>query len=407
MTATVSRPRADRTLRPGLVMVGILLIGANLRTAITTVGPVLGDVQHELRLSSVEASVLISLPLVAFALVSPFAPAVSRLLGLECTLGAALGLLTVGIVLRSVPGESALWSGTALLGIAIALLNVLLPALVKRDFPSRIGQVTGAYSAVQSAFAALAAGAAVPIAGLSESGWRLGLGIWAGLAVTALGVFAPQLRRRTAVPVAADDVTLDELRRPDPVGRSPWRTALGWQVTVFMGLQSIVYYVLITWLATIERAAGVDAAAAGTHQLLLNAFAIAGSLGCSALIPRFRDQRMLGAVAPALMILALVGMLAAPHLGAVWDSLAGLSGGATIVLALSLFGLRTDHHAQATALSGMAQSVGYLLAAAGPVVMGALHDAVSSWTPTLLVLMALELVLIVFGLLVGRRRVVG
>jgi len=407
MTSASGAAVARAALRPGVVLVGLLLIAANLRASITSVGPVLGELQQDLGLPSAAASALISLPLLAFAVVSPFAPALARRLGLEQALALALGVLALGIVLRSLPVAGLLWVGTILLGVAIALVNVELPALVKRDFPARIGQVTGTYSAVQAAFAALAAGLAVPVAGDDPSGWRLALGMWAGLAVIALAVFAPQLRRHDVVPPADDDLSLDELRDPDPAGRSPWSSALGWQVTAFMGLQSLAFYVIIAWLPSIERVAGIDAAEAGLHQLLFNGAAIAGSLAASALIPRLRDQRLLATVAPGLIATALLGILLAPGLTAIWVCVAGVSGGVCIVVALSLFGLRTDHHTQAAALSGMAQSVGYLLAAAGPLLIGALHDLTGSWTPGLITLIGTTLLLVVAGLFAGRRRVIG
>jgi CP family cyanate transporter-like MFS transporter len=227
--------------------------------------------------------------------------------------------------------------------------------------------------------------------------------MWAGLALIAIGVLTPQLRRRTVVAPALDDVRLEP---PNP-GRSPWRTALGWQVTVFMALQSTGYFVLITWLPSIEESAGVSPATAGVHQLLLNGLGIAGSITASALIPRLRDQRLLGVVAPLLFGVAIAGVLVAPQLGAVWAVIAGIAGGASIVLALSFFGLRTANHAQAAALSGMAQSIGYLVAAAGPIAVGALHDATGSWTPALLALLVIDLFLTVFGYLAGRNRVIG
>ena len=409
MTATTGRrvPAGARALSPALVLAGLLLVAGNLRAGITTVGPVLEELRGDLGLSSLTASVLISLPLVAFATVSPVAPALARRLGIERALGGGLAVLAVGLVVRSLPGQALLWIGTALLGVAIAVLNVVLPALVKRDFPHRIGQLTGTYSAVQSSFAALAAGAAVPVAAWSSYGWRLPLGMWAGLALIALGVMAPQLRRRTVVPPGQDDAGLPGVRRPGPAGRNPWRTALGWQITAFMALQSTGYYIFITWLPSIETAAGVSTTAAGVHQLLLNGFGIAGSITCSALIPRFRDQRLLGGLAPLLFLTAAAGVLVAPHLSALWTSLAGVGGGASIVLALSFFGLRTGHHTQAAALSGMAQSVGYLVAAAGPIVVGALHDATGSWTPALVTVIVMDLLLVGFGCLAGRDRLVG
>jgi len=394
-----TRPAAQ-SLSPTLVLVGLLMVAGNLRAGITTVGPVLDHVQHDLGLSDLTASVLVSLPLIAFALVSPFAPGLGRRLGFERCLALALGVLAVGLVVRSLPGLALLWIGTGLLGVAIAVLNVVLPALVKRDFPTRIGQVTGAYSAVQSIFAATAAGLAVPMSRLGSLGWRLPLGVWAGLALLAIGVMAPQLRRHTEAPASVDVTVQAPLS-----GGAPWRHALSWQMTGFMGLQSVAFYVLITWLPSIEQDAGVSAGSAGAHQFMLNAFAIAGALLCSRLLARARDQRLLATAYPMLFVIAVLGILTAPRLGAVWDSIAGLAGGGCIVLALSFFGLRTTHHSQAASLSGMAQCVGYLLAAAGPVLVGALHDAAGSWTPALLAVLALQVVLVGFGYLAGRDRV--
>lgn len=387
---------------PALALAGLLLVAGNLRAGITTVGPVLGDITRDLGLTSVSASVLISVPLLAFAVVSPVTPAIARAVGLERTLAAGLGLLAVGLVVRSLPGTGALWTGTALLGIAIAVLNVALPSVVKRDFPTRIGQVTGTYSAVQSVFAALAAGVAVPLAGVSALGWRLPLGVWALLAVVGLAVIAPQLRARGA----DADRPLTPARAAG-TGRSVWRSSLAWQVTAFMGLQSVMFYALITWLPSIESAAGVPAEAAGVDLLLLNACGIVGSVTCSAVLPRTRDQRLLATGVPALFGVAFAGLLVAPSLASLWASIAGLSGGGCIVLALSFFGLRTAHHRTAAALSGMAQCVGYLLAAAAPMAIGLLHDLTGSWTTPLVALLAVTPVLMAFGLLAGRHRLVG
>ncbi|GAA4841094.1 MFS transporter [Luteimicrobium xylanilyticum] len=408
----MNRPTAvARAPRGWLALVGVLLVAANLRASITTVGPVLDDVQRDLRLSSAAGSALISLPLVAFAVVSPVTPALARRLGLERALAGALALLAAGIVLRSVPGPGLLWVGTVLLGVAIAVLNVVLPAVVKRDHPTRIGTLTGAYSAVQASFAALAAGLAVPVAGAATSGWRLALGIWAGLAVVALAFVLPQPSRPSVVAAAEDAQALDDTAPeilPDAAGtrsaRTPWRTALGWQVTLFMGLQSVTFYVLITWLPSVEHDHGVGASAAGVHLLLLNGCGIVGSLCCSALLHRVPDQRPLGLAGPLLFAAAVAGMLGAPGAAAAWACVAGVAGGLCIVLALSLFGLRTTDHHQAASLSGMAQSVGYLLAAAGPIAFGALHDATGSWRVPLVVLLGVSGGQAVFGTLAGRAR---
>ncbi|GAA1027486.1 MULTISPECIES: CynX/NimT family MFS transporter [Amycolatopsis] len=390
-------PRRGTPLRPALILVGVLLIATNLRAAITTLGPILSLVQADQGLSSVAASVLVSVPLIAFAVCSPIAPKVAAKLGLERALGAAVLLLAVGILVRSTPPQVLLWTGTVLLGVAIAILNVLLPALVKRDFPSRIGPITGTYTAVQSGVAAIAAGVAVPLAGQQAGGWRLSLGIWAGLALVALGVFLPRLRRSAAAPALA----------PAVGAARPWTSALAWQVTVFMGLQSLAFYVLVTWLSSIEHAAGISSVTAGFHQLLFNLSGLAGSLVCSALVHRLPDQRAVAVAGSLLLTAALTGLLVAPGAAVVWAVLAGFAGGITLALALSLFGLRTKDYSDAGALSGMAQSAGYTLAAVGPIAIGAIHDATSSWTPALGVLIALALVQTVFGGLASRPRTIG
>ena len=408
-----------KALRISLPVLGIILVAANLRAALTTVGPVLSDIQDDLRLTSSAASYLVSLPLLGFAVISPVAPLLARRFGLERIVAIALAVLATGLLLRSTPPDALLWLGTALIGMAIAVLNVVLPAWVKRDFPTSIGQVTGTYAAVQSGVAAIASGVAVPVAGLSALGWRLPLGMWAGLALIALGVLLPMLRKRpaptagtapsatgTTARTATDTRNVHPRQDAAPTPRPLWRSALTWQVTGFMGLQSTHFYVLVTWLSTIERDAGISDIAAGTHMFLVNAFGIVGSLVCSALIARHRDQRFIGAILPLFLLASSLGLLLAPEAAALWAILAGLGGGASITLSLSLFGLRTRHHTAAASLSGLAQSIGYVLAAVGPVAVGALHDATGSWSPALVSLVVIDVILIGAGYLAGRDRTV-
>jgi CP family cyanate transporter-like MFS transporter len=402
-TPTELRPPIGvRTARKGLLIVGILLIAANLRAGITSVGPLLGEIRADLGLSAVAASALISLPLVAFAVFSPFAPALAAKLGMERTLGLSLLVLMLGIVTRSLPWAPALWIGTVALGLAIAAINVVLPSLLKRDFPRDVGRFTGIYSSVQSAAAATASGIAVPLAGASGGeGWRIALGVWAGLALIALAVFLPQLRNRT-LPRHTTAAALD----PHPEQyRSPWRTSLGWQVTVLMGMQSTVFYAVLAWWPSIEESHGLSAEAAGWHQFILQICAIAGSLSTAAILHRWRqDQRAIAVGGTVLVAIGVSGELLFPGIPVLWVVLIGMGAGSLIVLALSLFGLRTRHHGQAAALSGMAQSIGYLLAATGPILIGALHDATSDWTAPLQVLLGVLVIQLVAGYLAGRPR---
>lgn len=410
MTADTTVPTIRRHAPTTLIIAGILLVAGNLRAALTTVGPVLSNLRDDLGLSSSAASFLVSLPLLAFAVVSPFVPRVALRLGLERTIAAALGVLAVGLVVRSTPPTVLLWVGTLLIGVAIAVLNVVLPSWVKRDFPTKIGQVTGAYSAVQSGFAAVASGVAVPVAGFTGLGWRLPAAMWAGMALIAVGVLLPLMWREAGETTeeatdAPGLVTTDTGHAAHP-GPPLWRSLLAWQVAAFMGLQSTNYYVLITWLPSIEQDAGISDTTAGLHLVLFSIFGIGGSLGCSALLARLRNQQVLGACIALVLVVANLGIMLAPGATVVWACVAGIGGGSSIVFALSLFGMRARSHRTAASLSGMAQSLGYILAAVGPVAVGALHDATGSWTPPMAVLLVLSGCLVVAGLLAGRDRTV-
>ena len=410
MTADTTVPTIRRHAPTTLIIAGILLVAGNLRAALTTVGPVLSNLRDDLGLSSSAASFLVSLPLLAFAVVSPFVPRVALRLGLERTIAAALGVLAVGLVVRSTPPTVLLWVGTLLIGVAIAVLNVVLPSWVKRDFPTKIGQVTGAYSAAQSGFAAVASGVAVPVAGLSGLGWRLPAAMWAGMALIAVGVLLPLMWREAGETTeeATDATGLVPTDTGHAVHPGPplWRSLLAWQVAAFMGLQSTNYYVLITWLPSIEQDAGISDTTAGLHLVLFSIFGIGGSLGCSALLARLRNQQVLGACIALVLVVANLGIMLAPGATVVWACVAGIGGGSSIVFALSLFGMRARSHRTAASLSGMAQSLGYILAAVGPVAVGALHDATGSWTPPMAVLLVLSGCLVVAGLLAGRDRTV-
>lgn len=424
-TAAV-RSTGQRQLGIGIALLGILLIGANLRASLTAVGPLIGDVQRDLGFSSMLASALVGLPLICFAVFSPVAPRVASRFGLERTLGAALLILAAGIVLRSVPWLPLLWLGTVLLGLAIALANVLLPPLLKRDFPLDAGRYTGAYSAVQSVFAALAAGVAVPVAGWTEATWRLSLGMWAGLALIAFAVFSPRLRGSTSVkalpepvsaggPAGAARSAAGAARsaaaggaagdRGDEDRWSPWRSPTAWMITVAMGTQSTLYYVVITWWPEIEQAQGISANAAGVHLSVLQLCGILGNLTTAAVLQRWqRDQRGLIAVLVPLNVTGLAGMLLLPSWALLWSMLIGMALGSWIVFCLASFSLRTRNHRHAASLSGMAQSFGYLLAALGPFALGALHDVTGSWTPPLVVLLCLQLVQLVSAYGASRPR---
>ncbi|TDK25177.1 MFS transporter [Arthrobacter crusticola] len=394
-----ARNAPDRTARFGFAFIGVLLIAVNLRVSFVSVGPVLANISADLDLPSAAAGFLTGLPLIAFAVFSPVAPGFASRLGLDRALWMSLLILASGIVLRSLPVPGFIWGGTALIGLAIAFLNVLVPSVVKRDFPRRVSQVTGSYTATQAAFAAVGAAVVVPVAQTSPAGWRLALGIWVGLVLIALAVLLPWLRRHGAATAHAT--------APQVPFRSPWASALGWQVTIFMGLQSIAFYILMAWLPTIEQSRGISATTAGIHLSVFLLVSVFASLATGRILHRGPDQRLVAFTTSALMFVTFLGLALAPGLILLWVILGAIGCGGLIVIALSLFSLRTVNYPQAASLSGMAQSVGYGLGAAGPVIFGGLRDVSGDWTLPLLATAVVMAVLAGTGVLAGRDRVIS
>ncbi len=394
---------AGKTLSASLLFAGIILIGANLRAAITVVGPVLSDIQSGIGMPASDAGLLNALPLLIFALLAPAAPRMAKQWGMERVLGMALLILVAGIVLRSTGGRLALWTGTGMLGAAIALCNVLLPALAKRSFPGKAAQVIGSYAAMMGVVAAIASGTAVMLAAGHAEGWRRALGGWGILAVITLLVWLPQLRTRTT-PAHIRLAALD----PHPEQyRSPWKSSIGWQVALFMGLHSTVFYVLVDWFPAYAQTAGISANTAGEYLFVYQCIAVLANLSMTIIIPRVNDQRGLGMLCSLLILAGVSGLYYQPALALIWLVLAGMGAGIAMVVCLSLFNLRSRGHSQAAALSGMAQCIGYLMAAAGPALVGVVVQHTGQWTLPFVLLMGLATVQIVISVLAGRNRIIG
>ena len=375
----------------------LLVVAANLRPTLTALGPVLTLVAADTGLSPSALGLLGSVPLLAFAVVSPLVQLLSRRWGPDRTVFVAMIVMLVATLVRSLPGQTlTLWAGTVALGAGIAVCNVLVPALVKRDFPREVPLMTGAYTATLSLSAALASGLALPIA--DRGGWRLGIGVWALVGVLALVAWLPRLRRHgrdVAVPLAMPGA-------PARTGASVWRSPLAWQVTTFMGTQAIFFYLMVTWLPSIEVARGVSPVRAGWDLFLFQATGIAGGLLVSLAMRGRRDHRLAGVTVSLGMALSMLGLLLLPGLDALWLVVAGLSSGASLVVALSFVAERSRTSADAAQLSGMVQSIGYLLGIIGPIGAGALFQATGGWGSTLVAVAAVNLVQLVVSLFAGR-----
>jgi CP family cyanate transporter-like MFS transporter len=381
-----------------VLVLAIVLVSLNLRSMLTVIGPLMRDVKEGDSLSGAEVGLLAAAPLLAFGLISPLGPRVAARFGLERTLVACMLLLTVSLALRPLPSVVLLFAGTFAAGAGIAVANVLLPALVKRRFGGRATIVTGVYSVALGVGAALAAGLAVPSERWLGDSWRGALAVWAVPALLAAVAWLPLLGGdRGTGGASAPDARVNL-----------WRDRVAWSVTSYMALLAVQFYSMVAWLPEIYRHEGMSKGTAGALLSLSLSVGIPCGFLVGWLAGRLRDQRAIVWVAGALTLGGWAGVLAAPGAApAAWAIMLGLAFGIGFTLVLSLFVLRAHDTAHAVALSGMAQSVGYTLAAIGPIAVGALHDAVHGWTVPLAVLIGVALVDLAVGLPAGRACYVG
>ena len=395
----MGRSIAVRRAGTALVVAAIVLAAINLRAPITMVGPLVDEIRRDVSISATAAGVVTTLPVLAFGLASGFAASAGRRFGLESVLTASALVLACGLLLRAIPGVGMLYAGAAILGVGIALANVLVPALIKREFPDRLGRMTAIYSATLGASAAIGAGVAVPLATGTILGWRGTLAVWVAptlLATVVLGLLARRGARTDADPFSA---------RPKSAFL---RSRLAWSVTGFFGLQSFAYFISVAWLPAILIDRGLATAQAGNLAFLFQVVGIASLVVVPGLAERAADQRWLVVAMCALAGAGALGLLVAGGTAVgLWIVLLGLGQSTGLALALMFVVLRTRDSQDAATLSGMAQAVGYAIAAGGPVLAGLMHDSSSDWTVVLLTLVGVYVLLLGVGLHAGRPVVLG
>jgi len=384
------------TKKTWILLIGIIFIASTLRSPLTTVGPLISSIKDSLTISNALAGLLTTIPLLAFALISPFAPKISRRFGLEWTLFFSLLLLTAGIVIRSQGSTSNLLIGTFLLGLAIAFGNVLLPGLIKLNFPLHIGLITGIYSVSMNLSASIAVGVSVPLANGMKFGWEGALGIWGVLSFIAMLIWFPQLKNKKPSKV---DV-ISSLKTNSP---SLWRSSLAWSVTFFMGFQSLIFYTTSAWLPEVLKSQGMHAGNAGWMVSLMQFSQLPITFIVPILAGKVKDQRWIVASVTVLYLLGYVGiMVGGTALVPLFMIMIGIAGGAAFGLSMMFFSLRTRTPHEAANLSGMAQSFGYALAATGPVLFGILHDFTSSWKIPMLIIIISSIVILISGMKAGK-----
>lgn len=402
----VELPPRDRSaaLAPtALLLVAVLLVAANLRPAVTSVGSVLDDVRSSLHASSAWASALTALPGLCFGLAGFLAPVLARRVGLARAIGSSLVLLAVGVFGRVVDGPAVVLTGTLVACAGIAVCNVLLPVVVKESFPRRIGFVTGLYTAVLQGAAALGALVTPPVDTVA-GGWRPALGEWGLLAL--LAVFGWMIAARHGrAPAVSTPVATDAPTPPEP-HRSLRRSGLAWIVTGFFGLQAMFAYAIMGWGSQVLMSGGVSRDTAGAMLAVMNVLGVPLSLVVAPIAVRARSQSAWLVCLTGVGLAGLVGLTVAPGAAPwVWALCLGVGLG-VFGLAVALISLRTSSAADTRALSTMAQGGGYLLAAAGPLVFGVLHGATGGWTVSLLVLAVGLVAQSVLGVLAGRPRTI-
>jgi len=384
-----------------IMIVGIVFIAANLRAPLTSVGPLVGVIRDDMNISNTLAGMVTTLPLLAFALFSPIVPKLGQKFGVERIIFGSIVILTVGIIIRSLSGVAALYIGTAILGLAISVGNVLLPGLIKREFPTRIGLMTGVYSISMNLFGAIASGVSVPIAIGLGLGWKGALGMWGILSFISILFCLPQIKYRNE----KSDVVH---QKTDSSHVNLWGSALAWQVTLFMGLQSMIFYVLVAWLPEILKQQGLNSSQSGWLLSVMLLALLPFTFIVPVIAGRMSGQRSLVTITSILLLIGTLGLLCGnANLTVMWIIALGIGGGFAFSLSMMFFGLRTRNAGQAAELSGMAQSVGYLLAAIGPTLFGFIHDATNSWTIPLLMLIGASILIFIFGLGAARERYIG
>lgn len=400
----MAKPLSSRLTGGTFLMLGVLLISLSLRSPITGIGPLLDLIRLELNLSATQAGMLTTLPLLAFAFFSPIASRIGRKQGLEQALMLSLILVTIGLVIRSIGNSVGLFSGTVIIGAGIAIANVLLPSLMKRDFPTKIATMTSIYVLMMGAGSALSASLAIPLTDLASRlsisavpSWAFSLASLIIFPVIAMFVWLPQLRSHSA----------PSKNSTEPDSHSYlWRNVDAWSITLFLALNSFLMYIFISWLPTILVEIGYSHHQAGVIHGVLQLFTAVPAIILIPLMAKISDKRLLSFSLTIMPFLGILGLIYAPNHAMVWGMLFGFGAGGGFIVALALISLRTQSAHQAATLSGMAQFLGYLLAATGPIIMGAIHEHSGSWQQPLQLCALLALVWSTFAVLASKNQLI-
>lgn len=372
----------------GFLFFGILLVAFNLRPSITAVGPLIPMIREDLGLSNGWAGFLTTLPLLTFATFSLFSAAIGKRLGNSQAIFWALILILVGTILRVQGGSWLLFVGTGITGIGIVICNVLLIPLIKNRLPQKIGVATASYTTGMTLFAAIASGISAPLALDLDWGWRGSLLFWAVLLVIGILIWSPQ----AAVKVHG------KLQQSNIPKVNVWKSRLAWQVSLFMGVQSLLFFTIVAWLPDMMIDRGLSPIEAGVLISVMQLVGLVGSFLAPIIAVKFKDQVGMVLVLGGMYILGFFTLFSS----LLWINYAGLllvgiGLGSSISLAYTLIGLRTVGEQTTASLSGMSQSTGYYLAALGPLLFGIAFDIWQDWNLLIYLLLVCSLLFTYFG----------
>lgn len=378
-----------------LLLLGIIMIATNLRAPITSVGPLVGTITNSLNLTGAQAGLITTLPLIAFAIISPIAPKLARKFGTETTILSALILIILGLSIRYLPSISTLFLGTAILGCGIAIGNVLIPSIVKQEFQNQSGLVTSIYSVSMNLTGAIASGVSIPLIEKLGWTWNQAFSLWIILAALALLAWLPQLKNKKATP---------EVNVVD-TNNSIWHSSLAWSVSLFMGIQSFIFYVLVAWLPEMLINQGIPSSKSGGMLSLLQLTLLPTTFIIPIIAEKRPNQKSLVVISFTLFTLGISGLMFSSLAVISLSIIAiGIAGGIAFSLSMMFFNLRTSTPKEAADLSGMAQSIGYILAAVGPFLFGLLHDLTNNWQSSLFLLIGMTIILLFVGLNAGSSK---
>lgn len=381
--------RQKPTRKIVFLLLGITLMAANLRAPIVAAGTVFPEIQEALQLSPSLVSLLTTIPLLCFAFGSVLMPKLSEKMGLERTLLYAIVLLIIGSFIRPLGNAFFLFTGSVFIGIAITIANVLMPAFIKKNFPNKVGNVTAVYLTAMNLASSIAVGYSVNMGKIGGLGWKASIGIWGFLAVLAFFSWIPALNMSAPAEVKPQKRDI----------KTMWKSRLAWQISILMGTQSVVFYVMAAWFPTILQDWGMNAEKAGWMLAYVQMGQVPMMLIGPLLTDRIKKQTVLvWASFLALLFGLLLLIIWQARFAAVAAILIGTGVGLAFALCTMFFAIRTQDVDDAADLSGMAQSIGYLMAACFPPLFGFLFSWLDSWYVALLILLGIDVLLLLTGL---------